>query len=56
MSCELKCAAALGLVNLVYFILYIVDIDWLSFLMTKGIIILVAGIVKVSFLGITHKR
>lgn len=56
MSCELKCAAILGLINIVYFFLYILDIDWLSFLMTKGILFLIVGMAKTSFLGMKQKR
>jgi hypothetical protein len=55
MSCELKCTVALGLINLVYFVLYLLDTNWLSFLMTKGILIVIAGILKVNLVGISHK-
>ena len=56
MSCELKCAAILGLANVFYFFLYLFNIDWLSFLMTKGIVFLFLGMAKTNFLGKKQKR
>jgi hypothetical protein len=56
MSCELKCAVLLGLANVMYFLLYVFDTNWLSFLLTKAIIFLFIGMAKASFLGMKSKR
>jgi hypothetical protein len=56
MSCETKTAAILGLANFFYFFLYVLSVDWLSFLMTKGIIFLFLGMAKTKFLGKQQKR
>lgn len=56
LSCEKKGALILAVTNVVYFALYIFGYNWISFGLTKVLIILTLGIIKVSFLGKEHKR